>query len=755
MQRISVHISKCTDSLIHKYPSPSFRQFSSYQSLSRGSRPSTNDNHDFKVTRTSGGPRWSSPEKILKARKALASNRGLAPQKKTLSPYQVAAAISRAYDDVAQRVYSTIQNGDVKDVQSWGVHSAKALTKACEAFRDLLLDDDGPEAVNLRDELARVIEKDGDKALFAELKYRLQGHIVGSKFSPEDVANQKRVADLRYPSEWFPATRALQRKIFLHVGPTNSGKTYQALQRLENAESGIYAGPLRLLAHEVYTRLNAKGKACALVTGEEKRYPEGYGPSKPMISCTVEMVPRNTDVEVAVIDEIQMIGSPDRGWAWTQALLSVRAKEIHLCGEARTVPLIREICAALGDELVVNEYKRLSPLQTMDNAIGNYNRLEKGDCLIVFSRVGIHNAKREIEQKTKRKCAIIYGSLPPETRAQQALLFNEPDNDYDFLVASDAIGMGLNLSIKRVVFDATSKHNGKEHETLEIAALKQIAGRAGRFKSAHEATTADKQREKKADDEDQSLLDLVPKKTLGLVTAMEHFDLPVIQRAMMSEPPPMPSAGIFPPDDVVLRFATYFPPGTPLSYILMRLHAISVVHPRFHLCNLRDQVAIADVIQPYGLSTRDMLTFVAAPIPLRDQAMAAAAKGMAKALANNTGGELLDIKEIDLDILDKDPFGAGAKGVDPLTLRGYESLHKILTLYLWLSYRFAGVFRSQALAFHVKALVEAKIVGFPLLCRFEARLTCLPRMLRWLKPRSTRSNCRPNDENVRRSLLRL
>lgn len=715
MQRVSIHIQKCTKSLIYKYPSSSgIRQFSSYRCLSRGPRPSTNDSHDFKVTRASSGPRWSSPEKILKARKVLASNRGLAPQKKTLSPYQVAAVISRAYDDVAQRVYSTIQNGDVKDVQSWGVHSAKALAKACEAFRDLLLDDDGPEAVNLRDELAKVIERDGDKALFAELKYRLQGYIIGSKFSPEDVANQKRVADLRYPSEWFPSTRALQRKIFLHVGPTNSGKTYQALQRLENAESGIYAGPLRLLAHEVYTRLNAKGKACALVTGEEKRYPEGYGPSKPMISCTVEMVPRNTDVEVAVIDEIQMIGSPDRGWAWTQALLSVRAKEIHLCGEARTVPLIREICAALGDELVVNEYKRLSPLQTMDNAIGNYSRLEKGDCLIVFSRVGIHNAKREIEQKTKRKCAIIYGSLPPETRAQQALLFNEPDNDYDFLVASDAIGMGLNLSIKRVVFDATSKHNGKEHETLEIAALKQIAGRAGRFKSAHEATTADKQKEKKTDDEDQSLLDLVPKKTLGLVTAMEHFDLPVIQRAMMSEPAPMPSAGIFPPDDVVLRFATYFPPGTPLSYILMRLHEISVVHPRFHLCNLRDQVAIADVIQPYGLSTRDMLTFVAAPIPLRDQAMAAAAKGMAKALANNTGGELLDIKEIDLDILDKDPFGVGAKGVDPLTLRGYESLHKILTLYLWLSYRFAGVFRSQALAFHVKGLVEAKIVSFPL-----------------------------------------
>jgi ATP-dependent RNA helicase SUPV3L1/SUV3 len=97
----------------------------------------------------------------------------------------------------------------------------------------------------------------------------------------------------------------------MHVGPTNSGKTYHALQRLENAKSGTYLGPLRLFAHEVYKRINAKNTACALVTGEEQRMPEGDVP--PMYSCTVEMAPLNTKFDVAVIGEIQMINHPERG----------------------------------------------------------------------------------------------------------------------------------------------------------------------------------------------------------------------------------------------------------------------------------------------------------------------------------------------------------------------------------------------------------------------------------------------------------
>lgn len=280
--------------------------------------------------------------------------------------------------------------------------------------------------------------------LALQIKYLYQGSVVNRQLADSDKSEQIKLADLRYPVEWYPATRTLHRAIHLHVGPTNSGKTYNALKRLEQATSGIYAGPLRLLAHEVYTRLNNRGKPCNLVTGDERIVSDDKDAK--MSSCTVEMVPINIDVDVAVIDEIQMIGDEDRGWAWTQALLGTKAKELHLCGEARTVPLIRELAASMGDKLEIHYYKRLSPLKTMSSSLnGGLKSLQKGDCVVAFSRLTIHALKLEIEELTKKQVAVVYGSLPPETRAQQAGLFNDPNNDYDFLVASDAIGMGLNL----------------------------------------------------------------------------------------------------------------------------------------------------------------------------------------------------------------------------------------------------------------------------------------------------------------------
>ena len=276
-----------------------------------------------------------------------------------------------------------------------------------------------------------------------EIKFLYHGKAANQHFLKLDPGYQASLADLRYPTEWYPGTRVLQREIHLHVGPTNSGKTYAALKRLEEAQSGLYAGPLRLLAHEVYDRLNAKGKTCNLLTGDERIVED---PDVKMTSCTVEMVPVNHDVEVAVIDEIQMIGTKDRGWAWTQALLGLKAKELHLCGEARAVPLIRELAAAMGDKLNIHQYERLNPLKTMSSSLRrDFTKLRKGDCVVSFSRVGIHMLRREIEKKTGRRAAVVYGSLPPETKTQQAKLFNDPHNDFDFLIASDAIGMGLNL----------------------------------------------------------------------------------------------------------------------------------------------------------------------------------------------------------------------------------------------------------------------------------------------------------------------
>ena len=257
------------------------------------------------------------------------------------------------------------------------------------------------------------------------------------------LMNVKKAADMRFPQEWFPMARQYQRTWYLHVGPTNSGKTYHALKRLEEAQDGIYAGPLRLLAHEIFERLNAKGIPCNLITGDDKRI---VSVTAAVAASTVEMVDLSRQMEVAILDEIQMIGDEERGWAWTQALLGVRAKEIHLCGEERTVDLIKKLAASVGDVVKVRQYNRLGPLEMMESSFGgDLEKIEKGDCVVTFSRRNIFAMKREIETKRGIRCAVIYGGLPPETRTLQARLFNDPDSGYDVLVASDAVGMGLNL----------------------------------------------------------------------------------------------------------------------------------------------------------------------------------------------------------------------------------------------------------------------------------------------------------------------
>jgi len=542
------------------------------------------------------------------------------------------------------------------------------------------------------------------KELAAEMKYAFINSVVSTRFTKQDETNQEKLADLRYPLEWFPATRAMQRTVHLHVGPTNSGKTYHALQRLEAAKSGVYAGPLRLLAHEVYTRFNAKGKLCALVTGEERRVPEGM--HNLMSSCTVEMVPLNCEMDVAVIDEIQMMSDAERGWAWTQAFLGVQAKEVHLCGELRTIQLVTDLCKAMGDKLVIHKYERLSPLMTEKRSLGgDLSRLQKGDAVILFSRVAIHAMKADIEKTTGKRCAVVYGSLPPETRAQQAALFNNPNNDYDFLVASDAVGMGLNLSIKRIIFEATSKHDGIGFRLMKTSEIKQIAGRAGRYKTAAEAVNTSPS-DANGDPAKQDLVKK-PAKNVGLVTTLENFDLPIVKRAMKTDVEPLKTAGVFPPSNVLLRFATYFPPNTPFSYIVLRLHQISSLHPNFYLCRLKEQIEIADLIQPFNLSNMDRIVFMSAPVALREPGFAEVITEFADCVAQQTGGELLDLKSLDLELLELDihQHPKSAKGY----LKAAETLHKALTLYLWLSYRFAGIFRSQALAFHVKGLVEEKI----------------------------------------------
>ncbi|KAK2044627.1 P-loop containing nucleoside triphosphate hydrolase protein [Colletotrichum somersetense] len=587
-----------------------------------------------------------------------------------------------------------------RELQNFGIRSEHGLNNEISLFRETIqrsiqmankgatLRKENPLFWSLRNAFIR-----GDvKGLTSEIRYSFQSFMMRSKLS-QSTPRQKKLADLRFPHEWFPATRAMRRTIHLHVGPTNSGKTYRALQALENAKSGIYGGPLRLLAHEIFTRFQTKGKDCALVTGEEQRVPDA---DNYFISCTVEMTPLNRLVDVAVLDEIQMIGDRDRGWAWTQAFLGVMAKEVHLCGEERVVDLIKSICSSIGDKCIVHRYQRLSPLQTMKQSLGNdLTKLQKGDAIVAFTRVNLHGLKNAIEETTGRRCAIVYGSLPPETRAQQAALFNDPDNDYDFLVASDAIGMGLNLEIKRVIFETATKHDGTQWRTLTTSEIKQIGGRAGRFKTARQAAT------------DPNGTAPVEEKKMGYVTTLDDEDLPVVEKAFSSETAPLDVASIQPPAFIVEQFAEYFPPDTPLSFILLRLRELAPVSERYSVHVPEASLRIADAIQDFPMTIQERITILHAPISLRDNGQKQIVQAIAKCISTRGNGALYDIQPINLELLDATLEDFNNQG--RRYLHSIEELHQAITLYLWVSYRFPNIFTSQALAFYVKDAVEEKI----------------------------------------------
>jgi len=246
--------------------------------------------------------------------------------------------------------------------------------------------------------------------------------------------------DLTKPHLDYPLARQMTRHITYNCGPTNSGKTHDALDHLKRAKKGIYCAPLRLLAIEVYQKLNAAGVPCNLVTGQEKR----IIPGATVTACTVEMTTVESPFDVAVIDEIQMLGDDMRSFSWSNALLGLLAPKIFLCGDDTAIDLVKKIANMTGDTLEVKRFQRLSPL-TVVPPVGSLNNLRVADAVIAFSRNDLHQLKSKIETERKHTCAIVYGKLPPEVRSNQAEYFNKKEVGADILLASDAIGMGLNL----------------------------------------------------------------------------------------------------------------------------------------------------------------------------------------------------------------------------------------------------------------------------------------------------------------------
>jgi ATP-dependent RNA helicase SUPV3L1/SUV3 len=265
-----------------------------------------------------------------------------------------------------------------------------------------------------------------------------------------NIEISKKVLTINKPQDYFPYARKLKRKFIYHFGPTNSGKTSNAIKRLTEAKSGIYCAPLRLLAWEVYEKMKGFDVACNLSTGQDRIYMT----NATHVSMTIEKADLRKHYEVAVIDEIQMIEDEERGSAWTNAILGLRADEIHLCGDERALYLIKELCKETGDELYYKSYNRFSNL-IVENSCFDYNNLKPGDCIISFSKIKIMNIKRNIINQTKsyfgdsnnNSVAVIYGDLPSDTKKDQANTFNKltfsPEHQrsikYDYLVATDAV----------------------------------------------------------------------------------------------------------------------------------------------------------------------------------------------------------------------------------------------------------------------------------------------------------------------------
>ena len=275
------------------------------------------------------------------------------------------------------------------------------------------------------------------------------------------------------PKDEYKRARNMRRKFYIHLGDTNTGKTYTALERLKTAKKGVYLSPLRILALENYEKLNNEGVKCDLLTGEE----EITNPNSTHVSCTIERVNLKEHYDIAVIDEIQMISDPFRGMAWSKSVLGLQCDEIHICGALNSKDLLIEMIEDCNEQYEIKEYKRAIPLVVEDKNFG-YNDVKEGDALVVFSKKRVLEIAQDYSERGI-KCSIIYGDLPPEVRKMQYEQF--VNNETKVLVTTDAIGMGVNLPIQRIVFMSIRKFDGEEVRELTSQEIKQVGGRAGRI----------------------------------------------------------------------------------------------------------------------------------------------------------------------------------------------------------------------------------------------------------------------------------
>ncbi|MDB4081333.1 helicase-related protein [Candidatus Pelagibacter sp.] len=260
-------------------------------------------------------------------------------------------------------------------------------------------------------------------------------------------------------------------KITAVLGPTNTGKTYLAIETMLSFDSGMIGFPLRLLAREVYDKIIKKISVdkVALITGEEKIIPT----NAKYFLCTVESMPINKHLDFVGIDEIQMCADHERGHIFTDRLLNLRGEKLTMLMGSST---IRNILNKLDEDTEFINRERLSKLSYVGHK--KISRINRKTVIIAFSTEEVY-AIAELVRRQKGGAAIVMGSLSPKTRNAQVQLYQS--GDVDFLVATDAIGMGINMDLENVFFSNLKKFDGRKLRRLNMSEIGQIAGRAGRY----------------------------------------------------------------------------------------------------------------------------------------------------------------------------------------------------------------------------------------------------------------------------------
>ncbi|CDR94663.1 ATP-dependent RNA helicase, putative [Babesia bigemina] len=502
----------------------------------------------------------------------------------------------------------------------------------------------------------------------------------------------KHLADLTNPLQEFPP-RPFRRRVIAHLGPPNSGKTHEAHRSLCAAKSGAYCSPLRLLAWEMRQRLSEAGLHCSLLTGQENVSNDG----DTHLACTVEMTPLHRDYGCAVIDEMQMVGDANRGFAWTRAFLGIRAPEVHICGSISCYTLAKSLCDIAGDSLEVTEHARLGQIAVIDEPM-SIDDLQPGDCVVCFSRGTalrlVENIERSCFKNDGSKplsTAVVYGSLPPETRTRQIDDFNSRRKC--ILVASDVIGMGVNVRIKRVIFHTVKKFDGMKRRRLTAAEVQQIAGRAGRYG-----------------------LDCGN----GYVGCMRFENIGYVKRMMEKKQEQLERAVVAPSPVTIAAFADAVqsatdPPAT-LAEAIQMYRIMAQAGGTFELCDVHALIKVAKALERIELPTQTLVEYLFVPLGsqpalqlvLRSFALSHAVLNTVK-IQNVVHTDAMELLQTHGTMIKDENNSEGGQGIRHDVMRRLEMLYQILDAYAWLWHKFPDVYVDYHAVVAAKANISTAL----------------------------------------------